>query len=558
MATLNREQVKQIIQNAPEGTTPEGILQELQNRGHVIEGLGGQQQPQPQAQPQQQVSSPATPATPQPNKQGTFLGNLVRGALKPAVTLAARPFQAVQALAGATPEEQKINLPFFGEIDTVRSGKDVVRDVGRGLETVALGVGAGAAGNVARQAVGQGAKQAIARTAVRGASPIARVVTTARNVVNTAGRVTGATPFGTGIKAGAVAGGLSGTGQSAAQQGQFGVDELLAGAVGAGTGAALGGVIGGAGNIFRGAGSRVAQRVPESRAVGPVKSLQQAGRERTGEKLTEKVMPQLTAKAKRVARAEGRVIEHKGSTLFGTKPATILPDKATKQGINTLQRRIPNAHRLNASQIANASEKEIGRIAQKLKPQMQRVRLSDDAKSGIRTAWTQLRKRQQTRNTFEIQKGSVHKNMQKQFDEVVKLLGKNVRDPKTGRFRPPTLDDLWTIAKQYDEVMEQSIKSASEQSSVRAQLAREMWLENRRLVRDVLKSTSKRLGKKAQQSFSDMTDLYTVRTNIVNRTSDIATKRKGGIISPRTVLGTVLPGGGLVGGGFGLASLLSD
>jgi len=38
MAYLSRDQVKQIIQNAPAGTSPEGLVAELRNKGHQLEG----------------------------------------------------------------------------------------------------------------------------------------------------------------------------------------------------------------------------------------------------------------------------------------------------------------------------------------------------------------------------------------------------------------------------------------------------------------------------------------------------------------------------------------
>lgn len=66
---------------------------------------------------------------------------IFRGITEPVVTLAARPFQVAKAIGGATEEEQAINLPYYGKIKTATTGKDIVRDVGRGFETVSLGVG---------------------------------------------------------------------------------------------------------------------------------------------------------------------------------------------------------------------------------------------------------------------------------------------------------------------------------------------------------------------------------------------------------------------------------
>ncbi len=78
----------------------------------------------------------------QPKKEG-LLKSIFRGITAPVVTLAARPVQLAKALGGATPEEQAINLPFYGRIEAPTTKKDIVKDIGRGLETVSLGVGGG-------------------------------------------------------------------------------------------------------------------------------------------------------------------------------------------------------------------------------------------------------------------------------------------------------------------------------------------------------------------------------------------------------------------------------
>ena len=77
----------------------------------------------------------------QPQQEG-FLKTLAKGIVRPVATLAARPIQLARALGGATEEEQSLQLPFgLGKVETVRGARDVVKDIGRAAETVALGVG---------------------------------------------------------------------------------------------------------------------------------------------------------------------------------------------------------------------------------------------------------------------------------------------------------------------------------------------------------------------------------------------------------------------------------
>ncbi len=98
--------------------------------------------------------------TPNRSVFGTVL-NVAKDIARPVVTMAARPFQLGKALAGATPEEQAVNIPGFGRIESPQTGSDVIKDVGRGLETVSLGVGGGA--------VKAGFKQVVKKGAVEGA-----------------------------------------------------------------------------------------------------------------------------------------------------------------------------------------------------------------------------------------------------------------------------------------------------------------------------------------------------------------------------------------------------
>lgn len=122
-----------------------------------------QTQPQGQSFSLQDIQQRGQP-TAEPKQRGGFLGSLARGIVKPVATLAARPFQLGKALLGATTEEQAIDIPGLGRIEAPTTARDVGRDVVRGLETVALGVGGGLIGRGAKTA----GQQALKQTAVQG------------------------------------------------------------------------------------------------------------------------------------------------------------------------------------------------------------------------------------------------------------------------------------------------------------------------------------------------------------------------------------------------------
>lgn len=109
----------------------------------------------------------ATPAIPTEENKGSAVGNFLKGVVSAPATLIARPFQAAAdfgdylgtelALKGQTPEVQAMiradanerlqkrqTESSFGGIvaPTPKDTSDVVKDIGRGVQTVALGAGA--------------------------------------------------------------------------------------------------------------------------------------------------------------------------------------------------------------------------------------------------------------------------------------------------------------------------------------------------------------------------------------------------------------------------------
>lgn len=101
-------------------------------------------------------------------KKESFGSNLLKSIVSPVATITARPFQLGATLFGATPEQiDKFSQEKLGGFvaPVPQSGKDVLKDVGRAVETVALGIG----GEGGVQAVKTGLKGAISAGAKEGA-----------------------------------------------------------------------------------------------------------------------------------------------------------------------------------------------------------------------------------------------------------------------------------------------------------------------------------------------------------------------------------------------------
>lgn len=77
-------------------------------------------------------------------KSDGFFKSLAKGIVKPVATMVARPIQAVAALGGANADQiDSATKKIAGDwvAPTPRNATDVVKDVGRGIETVAMGAG---------------------------------------------------------------------------------------------------------------------------------------------------------------------------------------------------------------------------------------------------------------------------------------------------------------------------------------------------------------------------------------------------------------------------------
>lgn len=178
---------------------------------------------------------------------GSGISNVFRGITEPVVTLGiARPIQAIKAIMGdekQTAEDLAVNLPYYGKIEAPQTGKDLLKDVGRAAETVALGIGGGGAKTLvkgfAKPALGTLVKQ--------------------------------------GAKVGAISGGAFGAGSALESGG--GVKEAIEKGA---TGALIGGGIGGAIPLAGAGISKTIGKVNEKLAEKSAQKLEQANLIKSG------------------------------------------------------------------------------------------------------------------------------------------------------------------------------------------------------------------------------------------------------------------------------------
>lgn len=206
MATLSKEQVRQIIQNAPQGTSPAGIVAALRQKGHQLEGF---QEPQVEKDPgflqsiAQGVASPFLKTVATALDFGKGVSALTRGAFA-APDERERIFQEY---AQAAPTE--INAGFFGKQQQIQTPGEAI---GTGVELAANLLPFGKLGQAAKATLG------------------GKILGGAKLGVTTGGTSGLLGGFGRGLQEG------EGVGQAA-------VSGLQEGVIGAATGGVLGGAL---------------------------------------------------------------------------------------------------------------------------------------------------------------------------------------------------------------------------------------------------------------------------------------------------------------------------
>lgn len=261
----------------------------------------------------------------------------------------------------------------------------------------------------------------------------------------------------------------------------------------------------------------------------------------------QKTQPKLTIKEKRLATDEGRVIKGKDSKIFGKKPDVVKPAPADAKAAKTVADKIDDAYKLDEQALNQKIKGEITREARALQPDMQKTKITAETIRKARNKWDSLKTEQA--DDLLYQSAGIDK-MQKKFETFLDQF-KKVTRTKSGKFRTKSLDDIWNVAKGYDKSIPTRIKQATEMSDAILQAQKDTWLQNRSILRDMIKSTETGLGSQAKTSFDIMKDLYRASNNIVQK-APIDVKGTTGILSKETLLKGAA---GTVGAAFGLNQL---
>lgn len=302
-------------------------------------------------------------------------------------------------------------------------------------------------------------------------------------------------------------------------------------------------------NSAQEAGSTVSNFLPFERAFSGVRSVASAVGKVFAEKqapkivakntetLTQLISPKPTIKEAKLAETQGRLVKGKEPTLLrsGTSD-TVLPSEKTKQAVSTIQKYIPDAHTFDEPTLYSALDKKTAEIAQKLQPEMKAVKISPETVKKSSQSWKEL-KAKQLESADASEEANVLKE-QRQFESRLNKINNpsmgdiftkarsgdmSLSEMKTAvgeratKIEQASLDDIHQARIEYDNSIPDNVKNANSLSSESLQNKRIRWLENRKVLNDLIHDTENGLGQTSRTAFKDMSDMYNAKQQILSK-----------------------------------------
>ena len=295
------------------------------------------------------------------------------------------------------------------------------------------------------------------------------------------------------ITTGAKIGGAFGTanGVSSAMQNNESTGDVIKSGITSGvTGSVLGA---GTGGIIHGV----------SNAPSILDSLSTAGKNDV-QTIADTISPPMSAKEIKLAQSQGRIVKGNEPTLLrGGTPDQILSSDNTTNSAFTINKEIPGAAQMAPADLHVALDARTTEMAQTLQPQMAAVRIQPNTLKSNIEDWNTL-KQKQIDNADATEEANVRK-IQGQFDTRIKPLLNG----------DATLDDVWKERISYDNSVPANIKNANSFSDSRLQMKKEMWLQNREILNNIINDPKSGLGATSQQAFKDMKAMYDAKVNLL-------------------------------------------
>ena len=256
--------------------------------------------------------------------------------------------------------------------------------------------------------------------------------------------------------------------------------------------------------------SELAGLQPASKVISASKTVQKiqessriAKTAKNIKKIEDVIKPKMTKKQVQIALDEGRVIRTSKAQKFFGKKDVQLADGRVKSAARTVVEEIPDANFLDDAQLVNQAKEKISVIAKQVEPKLREIKLSSSSKEEILSSY--IKKLGDNIDNYPLLTKNQVKNLNKRFEDVLLELGE-----------ANNVDDLWKAVQKYDKSVSKNVKAANDVSTESLQLQKDIWLENRRILRDALDDIVDGVDENVAKDFRKMRDLYLVRENIIN------------------------------------------
>jgi hypothetical protein len=222
--------------------------------------------------------------------------------------------------------------------------------------------------------------------------------------------------------------------------------------------------------------------------------------------------PLPTQKNLQAAAAKGRATLGKKGLIYNKGDKIELSPKM-KTVAQTLQEAIPNIKKVKPESLPVVIDDKIGQIARPLRESFKEMPISQESKKTITSSWDKLKRKQALDPDFELGVEKMQKNFE---DGYLSKITNRFKDP-SGKFRQPTANDIWEIAKAYDNSISPKVKGAiDEVAEARILAQQEAWLQNRRILRKLMEDLAKSSKEASvKDAFMTMSRLYEAKSQIL-------------------------------------------
>lgn len=264
----------------------------------------------------------------------------------------------------------------------------------------------------------------------------------------------------------------------------------------------------------------------------------------------EAVRPLPTIKNLREAAETGRAKLGEKNLFSGSKDFIELSPRM-EQAAKTLANSFPDLKKASTILLPSRIKDKISSIAKPLQESFQKIPVPKNVKSRIDDSWQKLKKKQADDENFSLGV----EQMQKKFENnYLAQITKRYKDAN-GKFRQANADDIWDIAKAYDNSISSKVKNITEASDARFVIQNEAWIQNRNILRgamdDLAEASDNPIIKSA---FREMSDLYEAQSQILKNVRP--SNKSGTSVFMDLIKKHGVTGLGFVGGGAALKSIL--